>query len=407
MPVLDSMPPAAARTRVRESTPPAAAAAPSTLDKDTEVFIDVFRGLAALGVLVTHACDLGFRSALGSDLTGAPAVWQWAAATLGHGSFLVWGFFLVSGLCIHLSISRSATEPPFPWRRYLAARITRIYPLLLLGLALAVVVWWFTDHLPGAAPLPWRQLVASLFSLQILTNTFPAFDPSWSLSNEVIYYIVWPLVLVSFPRRLDAAFRFALVASLGSAAVIGVCWKVLHRLEASTVMNGLWSVSILFPVWLCGAWLAGNWRRAAACITPRRWMWAVVLCLVSEIILAIVKHTEPPQSAIDLVGLTSIPGLVLLMAGARHARLAAYPRLKPLARWLGQFSYPCYVLHMPLLAALHHWLIPRLPAQGTGSPLLVSLMLLLPVVAVLAVVGPWLERRAMNWRAAFLERLRA
>lgn len=401
MPVLETSP----HATIHERTPHAAAPAISTrLDQDTEAFIDAFRGLAALGVLVTHSCDLGIRTALGDDLSGAAVGWQWAAATIGHGSFLVWGFFLVSGLCIHLSIARSSAEADFLWRRYLAARITRIYPLFLLGLALAVAVWWFTGR---AVPLPWKEFCASLLSLQILTNTFPGFDPSWSLSNEMIYYLAWPLVLVRFPRRFGAAFGTSLAASLLIAAAIAVLWKGLHRFETSAAINGVWSVVVLYPVWLCGAWLAANWQTVAPAVTRRVWLGAVPLCLASEIVLAIVKHHEPPQSAIDLCALGSIPGLFLLLAGARHARLTSFERLRPVVRWLGQFSYPCYVLHMPLLAALHFWMLPHLPAGIVAKPLLLSLALLLPVLVSLAMIGPWLERSAMSWRAAFLARFRA
>ena len=62
MPVLETSP----HATIHERTPHAAAPAISTrLDQDTEAFIDAFRGLAALGVLVTHSCDLGIRTALG------------------------------------------------------------------------------------------------------------------------------------------------------------------------------------------------------------------------------------------------------------------------------------------------------------------------------------------------------
>lgn len=382
--------------------------ASSAIDKDTEAFIDAFRGLAAFGVLVTHAVDLGIRGAYGQDLTAAPVVWQWAAATVGHGSFLVWGFFVVSGLCIHLSVGRSIGHGGFSWTGYSAARVTRIYPLFLLGLLLAVAVWWLTDHLSGEHPTrPWPQFAASLVSLQILTNTFPAFDPSWSLSNEMIYYFVWPLMLLGFRWRFGAAFRFSIAASLSLAAAIFLLWRVLHRFESSTAVNGLWTVSILFPLWLAGAWLAQNWSALAHRVSRNAWLGAILLCLASELVLAVVKHHEPAQSVIDFTGLSSIPGLVLLFAGARHLRLASFVKAQPLIRWLARFSYPCYVLHMPLLFAANRLLNPRSGVSPAAEPMLRSLLLLMPVLFVLALIGPWLESRAMTWRTAFLAKMRA
>ena len=49
----------------------------STIDPHSAVFIDVLRGLAALGMLITHGVDLGLRGALGADLSHASTGWRW------------------------------------------------------------------------------------------------------------------------------------------------------------------------------------------------------------------------------------------------------------------------------------------------------------------------------------------
>ncbi len=69
----------------------------SRLDEDTETFIDALRGLAALGVLVTHAVDIGIAGVYGNDLLATPLPWRWARASIGHGGFMVWCFLFYPG----------------------------------------------------------------------------------------------------------------------------------------------------------------------------------------------------------------------------------------------------------------------------------------------------------------------
>lgn len=378
------------------------------LDKDSEAFIDALRGLAALAVLVSHSVDFAIRSVYGRELYDAPKIWRLASATIGHGSFWVWCFFVVSGLCIHMSISRAVANGTFTWRSYVVARITRIYPLFMLGLLLAIIAWWLTDGLDGEpAQKPWVQLFSSLLSLQVFTSTFPTFNPSWSLSNEMLYYAIWPLIFFAVQKRSASAFFLAVFSTFALCLLIGVLWLGLHLFETSAAVHGLWSVSILFPLWLGGAWLADNWNSISAAIGRRLWWGSFLFCLVSEIILAWARYHDAPQSVVDFVSLISLPGIVLLLGGARHARLGSFPLAQPCIRRLGNFSYPCYVLHMPLQIMIVRLVIPRLPDGFTAHPLMHALTLLLPVLLVLAVVGPWLETSIMAWRSKVLSRIKS
>jgi peptidoglycan/LPS O-acetylase OafA/YrhL len=378
---------------------------PARLDKDTEAFIDAIRGLAAIAVLVSHCFDFGIRAAFGHDINSAPESWQILLATVGNGSFFVWLFFVISGLCIHRSIARSMRHGSFRLRDYLAARVTRIYPLFLLGLLLAAGVWYVIGPPEGeSATWPWVPLFSSLFSLQIFTGTFPNYVPSWSLSNEMIYYVAWPCALLVLRRRAGLAIVVSLSACIATCGIIAMLWLILHRLGTSTFVNGLWSASVLFPLWLCGALLAHKWEEFSQRVSKRLWLTSFALCLFAELVLARVKYIDGSPALVKFTGLVSIPGIMILVAGARHARLGSFSRARGLFRWLGQFSYPCYTLHMPLLILLNHQVISRLGAGVTTSPLLRSLAQLIPIFLFLAMVGPWLERTFMNWRAGYLAR---
>jgi peptidoglycan/LPS O-acetylase OafA/YrhL len=377
-------------------------------DKDSELMIDALRGVAAMMVLLTHTFDLSVIDVFGWEMDRSPESWRWARASIGHGGYWVWCFFIISGLCIHQSIARSVATGTFSWRRYLLARVTRIYPLFLLGLSLAVVAWELhEDWGEGVDSAPWRQFIASLLSLQIITTPFPSFETSWSLSCEMIYYLAWPAMLLVMRGRVSTAIYACIAAACATLAVILFFWKGMHRFEHSAVVDGIWTLAVLFPVWVCGAWLAGNWPAVSAHITRRLWLGSIGLCILSECLLAEFKFTQYPGWMIHVTSWASVPGLLIFIAGARHARLSRFGRAEPVCRWLGQFSYPCYILHMQLLLILNHFLKPFLPELTGGNPMLGFVLLLVPLLGSLALIGPRLERALMRWRAGFLERNRA
>ncbi|HYF36748.1 MAG TPA: acyltransferase [Prosthecobacter sp.] len=374
-------------------------------DEDSELAIDGLRGIAALLVLVTHAFDVAVSQVFGWDMAGNPAEWRWARASAGHGGYWVWCFFMISGLCIHQSISRSVASGTFDWWRYLLARVSRIYPLFLLGLMLAVVPWIFHDDFGGRPPdRAWPQFLASLLSLHIFTTSFPGFETSWSLSCEMLYYIAWPVILLGLRGRVSRAVYVALGGSLVALAGILLTWRVLHKMEHSAALDGLWTVMVLFPVWICGAWLANHWTTFAPRITRGLWIASLGLCALAELLLVILKFHQFPGWAVHAASWASIPGLLIFLAGARHARLSSYSWSRPVCRWLGQFSYPCYVLHLQALLIVNHYLMPVLPKSVSSHPLYNFPLLLAPVLTLLAFGGPPLERRLMRWRAQLLAR---
>lgn len=370
----------------------------SRLDSDSELFIDGLRGVAAMAVLITHAFDFGIGSVFGRNLMDNPENWRWLRVTMGYGAFGVWSFFVISGLCIHRSISRSIADGTFSWSRYALARATRIYPLFLVGLCLAVLAWYVSEPVGGGGRLPWHQVWSSLFMVQILTSSFPTFQTSWSLSNEMAYYIIWPLALILCRRNGARAFRVSVVIMLAAVAGILILWKVFHRMEQSRFLEGLWDVLVAYPVWAVGAWLAINWDEISARVTPRIWLFSMLLCVVAECVLVWQRFHDYPMWVDNWASWTSIPGLMLFIAGSRHARLSTRSWAPRVCRWLGQFSYPSFVLHFQLFVMLDWWLSAKYGGELFHRPILRSLILLAVVFPCVAAVGPFLERRVMAWR---------
>ena len=193
--------------------------------------------------------------------------------------------------------------------------------------------------------------------------------------------------------------------SLAGAAGIFILWKVFHRFEQSTFVAGLWSLLVLYPLWLWGARLASKGGPPGVRMNRALWSLSIPLCLISGAVLAVAKFHDSPQWVVDFAGITSIPGLAMLIGGAHHLRLASKDWLRPIAAWLGQFSYPCYVLHLQLMILIERLVVPKLGDEFIHHPVLHSACLIIPTFFSLALVGPWLERKTMGWRSGVLSRL--
>lgn len=377
-------------------------------DDDMILFIDLLRGFAAIMVMFGHALDLSIASTFSWDLHENPPFWCFIRSSIGNGVFWVWCFFIISGMCIHQSIARSVESKTFRWRHYIVARITRIYPLFLLGLALAYFAWMLPEDWGGVATRnsqPWPQLAASFFSLQIFTTPFPAFETSWSLSCEVVYYGLWPILLICFRGNGSRAAFFAIACSCLALVAIAAAWHFSERLSTSAALDGLWTTAILFPLWTGGAWLAANWRTVRARMTTRLWVISILICLMAETLFVILKFFVYPSWSLNTPAWVAAPGLLLFMRGASHFKLSQKPNWKAIGEWLGRFSYPCYILHMQLLLIFHHFMIQWLPKSLTSQPFVYMLCLFLPLLVMMAFTVPRLESRIMAWRSQLLKKM--
>ncbi|HOX52521.1 MAG TPA: acyltransferase, partial [Fibrobacteria bacterium] len=174
--------------------------------------IDSLTGLrffAAFGILVHH---------FGSSLAcGSPRLEVFLESLSSCVSF----FFVLSGfILVH---SYQATTRRLEWRAFMAARIARIYPLYLLALlVMSVPFLKYPVELPDWKP--WEALPAYLASLFAVQSWIPRYSmllnsPGWSLSAEMFFYAVFPIVAwrwrsFLFGRPLAAMSLFWVVSCL-------------------------------------------------------------------------------------------------------------------------------------------------------------------------------------------------
>ena len=162
--------------------------------------LDGLRGLAALAVVVAH---------LGVHWGMLP----WPAL----GGIGVLTFFVLSGYLIaRLSLRMDGTWSGY--RAFLRRRLVRLGPAML---ALSVVVplgLWLDGSSAGYALLQGVRTLGQLtgFAPALEWQVHPTVGPTWSLTTEWIFYLLFPLGIMLSTRRsasMSARLRGTLVAA--------------------------------------------------------------------------------------------------------------------------------------------------------------------------------------------------
>lgn len=373
-------------------------------NRDSELAIDLYRGIAALLVLLAHAVTLALKASYGAD----PSVYPWLSrlirASLGSGTFWVWGFFVLSGFCIHQSIARDQQRQTFSLSRYALGRATRIYPVFLVGLGLAVISWWLTggDAAPGSS-FPTDRLIATLVFAQQFVGDFPGYDPAWSLCNEALYYLLWPALLIACRWHAMRATIVGVIVSLIVALSLVAVWKLSFAGDGQHWLVPAWCMVALFVVWLTGTALASVWPSIQPLITPRlAWIATGWLAFIYAINVAI-HYYNTRAWTYTVAAYATAPAFAVLIASGHLVRLSQSESWQRIATWMGTLSYPCYLLHQPVLHLVEYGIMPHLPVRVQMTPWLHTLVLLLPATILVSTLGVGLERRVMAWRAQLLK----
>lgn len=224
--------------------------------------LQVFRGIAALGIVVYHAGLFTERQS-GQQLLGG---------CYHYGELGVDFFFVLSGFIIAFvhgdELGQPASAP-----RYMARRFFRIYPLLFMLTTAKLVLDFMAWHRGGAQP-DLNQIFFSYLLLPPPNGSLPVITAAWTLQHEALFYALFLLVLLC-GRRFGIWLMSSWMASIIVLSGIGVKWNGLQGLifdahnvgfifgvlagflfKSQTLQVSRNRVSLLSLLGLaCGAWL--------------------------------------------------------------------------------------------------------------------------------------------------------
>ena len=311
--------------------------------------IDGLRAVAVMSVLLYH---FGIVGALSGGFTGVDI------------------FFVISGFLITSLIVSDLRAGGFSLLAFYERRIRRIFPAMLVVLAVSLVAGYFF-LLPGDYTSLGDSAAfsaASLANWYFLQNT-GYFDRTadllpllhmWSLSVEEQFYLVWPPLLAAF--FFIARKEAAVIAALVAAVVIGGLWLSVQR-TGTDPKSAFFLAHLRAWELALGALLVflpplrksvSRWKNELPTII------GVAVIAISVLTLSR-EHLFP--------GLNAVPacvGAALIIWPRASDTLVGQMLSVPAVRFIGLISYSLYLWHWPVLVFYRHY------ASGAAPTLLVA-----------------------------------
>lgn len=330
---------------------------------------------------------------------------QSAALRASYGFFFRQGacgvtfFFILSGFILTHAYEKALADVEVSVTVYLYRRLVRIFPLhLLMALAVLAYLVWRGDPPPLHAIALNLSLLHSWSSDPIVHYSLNG--PSWSLSDELFFYALFPL-LVKVDRRVLGWFFV-----LGMVAIaIGACAAATRIDGYSPFVDWLFYV---FPLtrlfeFIAGILLYRAWQQGAGRTFASSGTEVVLVVLVLAVMIAVEWFAMPPAFRYQLIFMPPMAALVLVFAYGRGAlsRLLRHPSLQ----LLGEASFALYLVHRPMVIFMERW-----AGHGTAADIgLAAAMFLLSITASIVTyflldrpTGRWFHR---NERVLFRRRL--
>ncbi len=184
-------------------------------------YIDSLRAIAILGVIAVHTAS----KTLVGDLDRA---WQLIRQICVFGGFGVPLFYAVSAFTIVMLYSKRYKNEDNYIASFYTRRLMRIAPVYWGGILLYTAIFGFTGSRGWQeAPEAWHYVLHVTFLNMTTPFTASTVVPGgWSISNEVMFYIIFPALFLCV-RSLKGAVLFMAATIALSPVFLGIAeWLV-------------------------------------------------------------------------------------------------------------------------------------------------------------------------------------
>ncbi|WP_108462329.1 acyltransferase family protein [Devosia naphthalenivorans] len=351
--------------------------------------IDHLRAYAALLILLYHGVQLiGAYLATGLPFS-ADAPWPQPAnpflivITEGHSAvslFLVLSGFILSHGMLH-------RQPRY--RRFLLARILRIYPMLLLCLLAAA----------SASEGDLLTLLSTLIPIDPHANLGSPFTSMfWAVKIELQCYLLFPVLLWALREKGAGALLW----------VVALCMvmRLLAVLGAGANPRDLsyWTLAGRIDQFAIGM-LAAKLYSERASLFNRPWMFPLALLSAFAMLFTFNRFGGWPTQHIWRVAFPPIEALVwagVILTYLSFGRLLPAQLGRAVAA-LGVISYSAYLLHpvfINIVVSYQWWLAPT--GRGDWDALITTILIVLPALILTATLTfKLVEAPAMSIRPKY------
>lgn len=331
-----------------------------TKTKDSKphyALLDGLRGVAALLVVWYHVFE-GFQFAGNKPIIDF----------INHGYLAVDFFFILSGFVVGYAYD-SRWGKTLTLGGFFRRRLIRLQPMVCMGALIGAASFLLSgmERWDGTHATLWLTFLAFVCGCLMLPalpgmprevrgngEMFPLNGPCWSLFFEYVGNIVYALFIRRLSTRLLAVLSFALCCALAWFAVtaqsgygsIGVGWTV----DRTNILGG--SLRMLCPftmgLLLSRIFKPIHYARGAF------WTSAALLLIIFHVPYIHSDGALSLNGIFEAACIIAVFPLVVWYAASGKTTDIASTRI---CRFLGDISFPLYIVHYPLMYAFYMWLI--------------------------------------------------
>ncbi|HEY2886404.1 MAG TPA: acyltransferase, partial [Rhizomicrobium sp.] len=270
---------------------------------------------------------------------------------IGHGYLWVEFFFALSGFILTYVYGARALEflQARPYREFLVARLSRLYPLhlaMLLYILAMLIILNAIAHATGTVSIyeeqyhpvvTWQTFVANLFLVQAW-NIFPYLSwngASWFVSVEFLLCLLFPIYMV-LTRGGWLSAAGLIVAGIAGLAILSLTGK--HGLDI-TFHNGIFRGMSAFAVGVGMCVLYSETKQWGD--TLPEWAWSLAQALVLVAMGFGIFDNGWSHTPRDIYTVVPMLALVYVLSFDRGFA-ARFLQTRPLTK-LGEWSYAIYM----------------------------------------------------------------
>lgn len=289
---------------------------------------------------------------------GDPKDFGLLAPVVDNGYTSVSFFLLLSGFILTYNYSDRAARDGMEVGKFWLARFSRLYPVYVFSLvvSLGMLAAEFHAH---SEPVFIAGIGLTLLLVQGWSPTLSTFwnTPAWTMSTEVFFYLIFPIV-VRWKRPRKLIWLLALLGGLWLAGMVcPTLYTLLHpdgELRPDRYSNGWWMRALKFtppphlPSFLFGVVLADLNSRF-----PIKSLWRVACGLsgLAALYLVLAHGARLPYVFLHDGLLMPLFGLTILGLAGKNF-LSSFFGFLPFVL-LGEASYCLYLLHFNLWTLIH------------------------------------------------------
>ncbi|MEM1099818.1 MAG: acyltransferase [Planctomycetota bacterium] len=321
--------------------------------------LDGLRAIAVIAVLISH-------------WTSSNDFLKINIGAVGVNVFFVLSGFLITQILLNArEKSGTKTSNQVVLKAFYARRLLRIFPIYYAAILVGVLCDWQLMR----EDVWYHLLYLSNIRDTVRGSWSPGLGHLWSLSVEEQFYLVWPIMMLSVPRKY---LRPMMLGAILLAIVFRVAMAYLGTPHSSM------AEIILTPA--CLDCLAGG-ALLALLIHQRGKMiacpaWAIVTSVLASIAVIVAICWVPLAEGLWWIqpvffrGASAVLGVAMVVACVNGIKGPAGKLLEfgPL-RYLGRISYGVYVIHTPM-PTLSHTILKFFDVSHHVSGALLSLTVL-------------------------------